>query len=181
MLLAGAPAGAAAPPPLSAFERRLLASFERLLAASKDRTIAARLVEEARWPDGPACEHCASTRVAVSGGDGTDEAGRRRRWFCRDCHAACSVRKGTFLEGGRVPFDFVCYALVLALRARDEDQIARGLALFTSRETARKWAAIAIQVCERSAPRPPEHGRLVKVADGMRAALAALRPARTAR
>ena len=55
--------------------------------------------ERMRWPDGPACVHCAETVVTRLGG----KAGERGLFKCRACRKKFSVTQGTIFEKSHIP------------------------------------------------------------------------------
>ena len=69
---------------------------EEAYRAFRDEPSATFLLEQARWPGGPACPRCGSEAI----GRLPDATGRR---WCGRCRRRYSVRTGTVLERGHAP------------------------------------------------------------------------------
>src|SRR6188474_479126 len=66
---------------------------------------ARNLLEQARWPNGPVCPHCASLDVAKTVG------GRPGLYNCHDCLKQFTATVGTIMESSHLPLHFWMYAI----------------------------------------------------------------------
>jgi transposase-like protein len=76
-----------------------------------DEATAYGFIEGLRWPNGPVCPHCESTKAYfLQPRDGSDtratrtgSATQRRVWKCAACRKQFSVLVGTIFEGSKIP------------------------------------------------------------------------------
>lgn len=71
-------------------------SIMQLLDKFPDEATCIEHLAKLRWPDGPVCQHCGSTRRF-------SRIARHHLWRCGDCKRDFSVRKGTVFEESRLP------------------------------------------------------------------------------
>lgn len=71
-------------------------SIMQLLDKFPDEAACIEHLAALRWPDGPVCQHCGSTRRF-------SRIARHHLWRCGDCKRDFSVRKNTAFEESRLP------------------------------------------------------------------------------
>jgi transposase-like protein len=97
-------------------------SIPALAKRIPDEAAAYRYMEELRWPNGPVCPHCGSTKayfLTPKADDGrTTRRGKvtaRRVWKCAACRRQFSVTVGTIFHGSKIPLRtwlFVVFEIV---------------------------------------------------------------------
>jgi transposase-like protein len=83
---------------LSPVERVPAMSVNLTALMFHDEDAAREWFETARWPNGPACVHCGSARVARMGG----KSARPGLFHCPDCRGQFTVRTGQVMESSHI-------------------------------------------------------------------------------
>ncbi|MBL4592048.1 MAG: IS1595 family transposase, partial [Phycisphaerales bacterium] len=79
---------------------------------------AVEFMESRRWGDTPQCACCDSENVYQQMNADKSKREAHYRWRCRDCKKQYSVRKGTVLEGSRIPLRHWCFAFWAACSSK---------------------------------------------------------------
>jgi len=82
-------------------ERLNLASLSKIFA---DEDAARLFIESKRWPNGPVCPHCGSTKAyALTAKEGSKKPVRKGVYCCAKCRKQFTVRIGTVFEDSHIP------------------------------------------------------------------------------
>ena len=93
-----------------------------------DEGKAIEFIEALRWPDGPVCPHCKSTKAYAL----KVKSVKRKVWKCASCRKQFSVMIGTIFESSHIPLNkwlAAIYLMCSSKKSMSAHQIHRSLSL----------------------------------------------------